>query len=137
MDAVVQAVRPGDGTQDGEASRDAVDRALSEVLKRFPNASLLEPTDVQRALAIEAYLAFDVFNRFQLDVGAALQKAAETVTAWAARIRDVKDYIRQKVAAAFRERYPAGGPRPTARVLATIADAALRSAFTVFEDYLQ
>jgi len=37
MDAVVEAVRPVDGTQDAEAERAAIRDALSELLTRFPD----------------------------------------------------------------------------------------------------
>ena len=40
MDAVVEAVRPVDGTQDAEAERAAIRDALSELLTRFPEADL-------------------------------------------------------------------------------------------------
>ena len=45
MDAVVEAVRPTDGTQDAEASRVAIKEALSELLTKFPDAFLLELTE--------------------------------------------------------------------------------------------
>ena len=38
MSAVVEAVRPVDGTQDAEASRAAIGKALSELLTQFPDA---------------------------------------------------------------------------------------------------
>src|ERR1041385_2097109 len=38
MNAVVDAVRPVDGTQDAEASRYAIKEALSELLTQFPDA---------------------------------------------------------------------------------------------------
>jgi hypothetical protein len=41
IDAVVDAVRPVDGTQDAEASREAINDALSDLLDRFPDADLL------------------------------------------------------------------------------------------------
>ena len=44
MNAVVEAVRPADGTQDAEASRTAIKDALSEVLTIFPDADLLNLT---------------------------------------------------------------------------------------------
>ena len=58
MDAVVEAVRPVDGTQDAEAERAAIRDALSELLTRFPEADLLEsrsrPTRI-RHRAVHGY----------------------------------------------------------------------------------
>ena len=68
MDAVVEAVRPVDGTQDAEAERAAIRDALSELLTRFPEADLLNLDPDQRGFAIERFTAIDVFRRFELDV---------------------------------------------------------------------
>ena len=69
MNAVVEAVRPVDGTQDAEAERAAIRDALTELLTRFPDADLLNLDPEQRAFAIERFTAIDVFRRFELDVG--------------------------------------------------------------------
>ena len=132
MGAVVEAVRPVDGTQDAEASRDALRRALSEILKRFPDADLLNLTEEQRLLAVESYLSLDVFNRFNLDLGKLLQEKAPTPAAALDRLREVRDYIREVVSAAFRK-LRAGLQAPTARRLREIARESLQRAFEVFE----
>lgn len=69
IDAVVEAVRPADGTQDAEASRAAINDALSELLTIFPDADLLNLNDEQRQLAIQRFVAIDVYRRFALDLG--------------------------------------------------------------------
>ena len=73
MDAVVEAVRPVDGTQDAEASRQAVNEGLSDLLDRYPDADLLNLHEEQRLFVIERFIAQDVYNRFILDVGKAVQ----------------------------------------------------------------
>ena len=57
MDAVVEAVRPTDGTQDAESARSAIKDALSAVLIQYEDADLLNLSKDQRALAIEQYLS--------------------------------------------------------------------------------
>ena len=79
MSAVVEAVRPVDGTQDGEASRAAIGKALSELLTQFPDADLLNLSEGQRLLATERFIAWDVFNRFELDLGKTIQEKAPSV----------------------------------------------------------
>src|SRR5205814_448199 len=76
MDAIVEAVRPADGTQDAEACRSAIKDALSELLTRFQQADLLVLTPEQRAFVIERFVAIDVYRRFVLDVGKAIQDKA-------------------------------------------------------------
>lgn len=136
MDAVVEAVRPTDGTQDTEASRLAIRDALSDLLNRFPDASLLNLSEEERVFAIERYVALDVYNRFRLDVGKAIQDKALTVTAVLARFKEVKDYIKEAVSAAFR-RVRAAGQALNARRIAQLARQALGETFRVFEDYVR
>jgi len=135
MNAVVEAVRPLDGTLDGEASRVAIKDALSELLTRYPDAALLDLTEEQRLFAVERYVAGDVYRRFQLDVGKTIQDKAPTARAALARLKEVRDYVRETVSAAFRKFVT--GSTLTARQLARVVQSSLKEAFGVFESYLQ
>ncbi|MBK82115.1 MAG: hypothetical protein CMQ43_14495 [Gammaproteobacteria bacterium] len=135
MDAIVEAVRPVDGTQDGEASREAISKALSELLDQYPDADLLDLSEEQRLYAVERYIACDVFNRFRLDVGKTIQEKAPSALSGVARLKEVRDYITQTIAAAFRK-HTAGGTNLGARKVAAIAHESLIEALDVFQDYL-
>lgn len=134
MDAVVEAVRPWDGTQDAEASRTAIKDALSELLTMFPDADLLNLTEEQRTTAVERFVAIDVYQRTVLDIGKAIQTKAPTATVGLARLKEVKEYIKQTVAAAFRKLH-GNGHRLTAGRVNQVVRAALEEAFQVFEEY--
>lgn len=136
MGAVVEAVRPVDGTQDAEAERAAIRDALTELLTRFPDADLLNLDPEQRAFAIERFTAIDVFRRFELDVGKTIvEKAPSAVTALS-RLKEVRDYVKQSVAAAFRKLHDAGRNLTSGRVSQIVKDA-LRETFDVFEGYAE
>lgn len=135
MDALVEAVRPVDGTQDAEAGRAAVRNALSELLGRFPDANLLELSEDQRLFAIERYVALDVYSRFNLDVGKTVKDRAPNSSAALSRLKDVKDYIKQTMSARFRDLRKAG-EQLGARRIAEMARQALQDAFAVFEEYV-
>lgn len=134
MDAIVEAVRPADGTQDAEASRAAIKDALSELLTLFPDADLLNLTEDQRGTAIERFVAIDIHQRAMLDIGKAIQDKAPTATVGLARLKEVKEYIKQTVAAAFRKLRGAGHRVTTGRVNQVVR-AALEETFQVFEAY--
>lgn len=134
MDAVVEAVRPADGTQDAEAGRAAIKDALSELLTMFPQADLLNLSEDQRGFAIERFVAIDVYRRFQLDLGKTIQDKAPTATVALARLKEVKNYIKETVAAAFRKLRAAGSRVTTERVNEFVR-AALSETFQVFEGY--
>lgn len=135
MDAVIDAVRPVDGTLDAEASRGAIRDALSDLLERFPDADLLNLNEDQRFFAVERFLAFDVYMRLRLDVGEAVKDKAPSVATALSRLREVRDYVRETVGARFRALRKAA-EKLSARSVARIANRALRAAFEVFEDYV-
>lgn len=134
MDAIVEAVRPADGTQDAEANRTAIKDALAELLTMFPEADLLNLTDDQRATAIERFVAIDVYQRAMLDIGKDIQAKAPTATVALSRMKEVKEYIKQTVAASFRKLGSAGHRVTTGRVNQVVR-AALDETFKVFEEY--
>ncbi len=136
MDAIVEAVRPVDGTQDAEAGRAAVKDALSEMLDRFPDADLLNLDESQRAFAVEHFVAIDIFRRLQLDLGKIIQDKAPTVTAAMARLKEVREYVKETVAASFRKLETAG-TRLVASVVPRIVRAAIAEAISVFQAYAE
>jgi hypothetical protein len=135
MSAVVEAVRPVDGTQDGEASRAAIGKALSELLTQYPDADLLNLSEEQRLLAVERFIAWDVFNRFELDLGKTIQEKAPSVASALSRLREVRDFITQIIAAEFRK-LTANAAALGTRKIASIVRDALGKAVAVFESYL-
>lgn len=134
MNAVIEAVRPIDGTQDAEAGRAAIRNALSELLTLYPNADLLNLNDEQRAFAIERYVASDVYRRFDLDVGKTIREKAPSATTALSRLKQVRDYIKQTVAASFRKLRNAGRQINAGRIGSLVRDA-LKETFEVFEGY--
>jgi hypothetical protein len=134
MDALVEAVRPVDGTQDAEAGRYAIREALSELLTQYPEADLINLDNSQRNFAIQRYVAFDVFRRFDLDLGKAIRDKAPSATIALSRLSDVRDYINETVAAAFRKLEDLGRTINALRVSRVVRDA-LSDTFQVFEDY--
>ena len=135
MGAIVEAVRPVDGTLDGEASRAAIGKALSELLTRFPDADLLNLSEEQRILAVERFLAWDVFNRFELDLGKTIQEKAPSAASALSRLKEVRDFITQTVAAEFRKLAAGAASLGSSKVSAIVRDA-LGLAIGVFEGYL-
>lgn len=134
MDAVVEAVRPVDGTQDTEASRAAIKDALADVLTRFPDADLLNLEAQHRELAIERYVASDVFRRFDLDLGKTIRDKAPNATTGLGRLKEIREYIRETIAASFRRLRDAGQQMVAGRIT-QIVQSALRDTFKVFEEY--
>ena len=135
MDAVAEAVRPVDGTQDAEAGRDAIRSALSELLGRFPDADLLRLSENQRAFAVERYVALDVYNLSCLDVGKSLHQKAPSATEALARLKDVKDYLVESVSSRFRS-LSSAGENLSGRRISELASRALQETFEVFQEYV-
>jgi hypothetical protein len=134
IDAVVEAVRPIDGTQDAESGRAAIRDALSDLLTRYPDADLISLTEEQRTFAIERYVAIDVYRRFDLDLGKTIRGKAASAVIGLSRMREVKDYVKETVAAVFRRLRDAGRIITAGRVGAVVR-AALSDSLQVFEGY--
>jgi hypothetical protein len=136
INAVIEAVRPTDGSQDTEAARASLHDALSELLVRYPDADLLDLTDEQRDFSVEQFVAMDVFRRFDLDLGAHIRDKAPSATTALGRMKEVRDYIRQTISEAFRKLRTDGQKLSTANASRVVTDA-LRSAMRVFESYAE
>ncbi|MDW7708778.1 hypothetical protein SCY21_22515, partial [Xanthomonas euvesicatoria] len=81
-------------------------------------------------------VAYDVFQRFELDVGQHIQDNAPTVSEGLARLKEVKDYVRQTVSASFRKLRESGRGLTDANVSQAVREA-LRDTFEVFEGYME
>jgi hypothetical protein len=135
VDAIVEAVRPVDGSLDAEASRRSMYDALSELLDRYPDADISALTESQRHFVIEKYVALDVFNRFSLDnLKALMAKSADARTALG-RLNQIKSFIDEVVREKLREAWARPTP-PGATSIAGLVGRALRETFRVFEEYL-
>lgn len=136
MDAVVEAVRPVDGTQDAEASRTSIKDALSDVLKQFPDADLRDLQQEQRDLAIERFVAGDVFRRIDLDLGRTIREKSPNAATGLGRLKEVREYVRETVAASFRMLREAGQGLAAGKITQIVQNA-LRETFQVFEGYAE
>lgn len=136
VDILIDVVRPVDGTQDAEAGRSAVQTALSELLSQDENIDLLNLTEEQCLFVTERYIADDIFRRIQLDVGKNVQDNAPTISSAVARLREIKNYIKQTVAVAFRKTQNALESINSTRIK-SILKSALTETFSVFEEYIQ
>lgn len=136
MDAVVEAVRPVDGTQDAEASRTSIKDALADVLNQYPDADLLNLQQEQRDLAIERFVAGDVFRRIDLDIGKTIREKAPTAVIGMGRLKEVREYVRETVSASFRRLREAGQSLATPRIV-QIVQSAIRETYQVFEGYAE
>jgi len=134
MDAVVDAVRPIDGTQDAEASRESIKDALSELLDKQPNANLLELGESARNIVIECFVAADVYRRIFLDIGKKIQDSAPNAATGLKRLRQVKDYVREAVKNSF-SNLKSSGIALVNENIASITKQALLATFQVFEGY--
>jgi hypothetical protein len=132
--AIIEAVRPVDGTQDAEAERAAIHDAMSDLLNEYPDADLLNLSDAEREFVIERFTAIDVARRFELDVGKHLLEKAATATVAMARLKQMRSYITEAVAASFRKLKEQGRTLTAGRV-ARVVQGALRETFEVFEGY--
>lgn len=130
-DLLVDAIRPIDGTQDAEVTRDSVARALADILAQNNDLTNLSPAQVDQVTA--STLGYDIAHRIELDVGKSIIEKAPTKGEGLERLQEMKDYVREVVAieyAAERARNSAVGRA----LIDRISRDALQQAFEVFEE---
>lgn len=130
-DALVDAIRPLDGTQDAEATRDSVARALSDMLDQNADITSLTPQQVDQVTA--STLGYDVALRIELDVGKAIIAKAPTKGDGLERLQEMKDYVREIVAAEYAAERASVGTVGRAAI-ERISRNAIQQAFEVFEE---
>ncbi len=133
-DIIASALAPVDGTQDGEAARDSVSRSLSELLETDPDADLTKLSAEQIDSVVEGYIANDLAHRIELDVGKAVLDKADSYADGVDRLQEMKAYVRQEVARAFRARRASQAVNRLNA--ASISAAVLNDTFEIFESYL-
>lgn len=130
-DILVDAIKPIDGTQDAEATRDSAARALSDILAQNNDLTNLSPAQVDQVTA--ATLGYDVAHRIELDVGKSIIDKAPTKGEGLERLQEMKDYVREVVAAQYAAERALNGAIGRA-VIDRISRDAIQQAFDVFEE---
>jgi hypothetical protein len=134
-DHIAAAVSPSDGTQDAEASRESISRALGDLIREDPSVDLTALTEEQIDQVMESFIGHDICRRIELDVGKAiLEKAPAPLTAMQ-RLDEMYRYVQQSVAAAFRQSRAVNQVLSQSAVV-RLAAIVIRRTFAVFEEYL-
>ncbi len=133
--AIIEATRPLDGTQDAESSRASINDALVDLLEKHPEVDLLNLDNDKKEFVIEKFVACDIFRRFILDVGGAISSKAANASVASQRLKEARDYIRETVAASFKQIRSSGKRIGQANINAIARDL-LEDSFRVFEEYI-
>lgn len=136
IDTIVDFVSPIDGSQDSESSQRAISDALSDFLEAHPDSELGALTQANIEWVLERHLVYEIHNRVQLDVGKSILNKAPSPASAIQRLGEIRDYIQESVAAAFRERIAVGVPLTRADAT-TLAHDVLEDTFAVFEEYVE
>lgn len=136
IDAIVELVSPSDGSQDAEASQHAIAAALSDLLEDQPDVDLGALTSNEITWAVERHLVYEIHNRVQLDVGKSVIANAPSPATAMRRLDEIRDYIQEAVASAYRERGSNRTPLTSADAT-KLASSVLEDTFAVFEEYVE
>ena len=83
---------------------------------------------------IEQYTALDVFRRFELDVGKTIYEKSPSAVTALSRLKQIRDYVKETIAAAFRSIRDAGRTIGAGSVEQIVRDA-IRETLHVFEGF--
>lgn len=127
---VVQKLVPTGGSIDEEAAKHAMSQAIAHLYEVDPNADIFNLGDDQVANVIAYTVAFDVYNRVQLELGRVFEKLKYAPRIIQERLAQALDYIMVVVNRSM-EKVRSGSAQ---RSMREIASSALQDALTVFAE---
>lgn len=127
---VVQKLIPTGGSVDEDSARHSMDHAIAHLYEVEPNADIFNLTDDQIANLMAYTVAFDVYNRVQLELGQVFEKLKYAPQLVQNRLGQVLDYVMVVVNRSMQKARASGAPR----AMSEIANAALQDALTVFAE---
>lgn len=136
IDRITQFISPNDGTQDTESSQRAINQALSDLLSENEHADICSLTNEQIDWVIEHYIAYEIDQRIELDIGKAILEKAPSPSAAIDRQDEMKSYIEEKIAASFRTQHQ-NGKSLTREEAQRLTTQVMEDTFGVFEEYIQ
>lgn len=127
---VVQKLVPTGGSIDEESARNAMSQAIAHLYEVDPNADIFSLADDQIANVMAYTVAFDVYNRVQLELGRVFEKLKYAPRVIQERLAQALDYIMVVVNRSM-EKVRSGSVQ---RSMREIAFSALQDALTVFSE---
>lgn len=127
---VVQKLVPTGGSVDEESAKHAMSQAIAHLYEVDPNADIFNLADDQIANVMAYTVAFDVYNRVQLELGRVFEKLKYAPRVIQERLAQALDYIMVVVNRSM-EKVRSGGVQ---RSMREIAASALQDALTVFAE---
>lgn len=127
---VVQKLVPTGGSIDEESAKHAMNQAIAHLYEVDPNADIFSLTDDQIAGVMAYTVAFDVYNRVQLELGRVFEKLKYAPKVIQERLAQALDYILVVVNRSM-EKVRSGSVQ---RSMRDIAASALQDALTVFAE---
>ena len=134
-DIIIEHLCPIDGTQDAEASRNAMSDALGEFIDAHPEADLTALSAEQAQEVTELFVGEDIYRRAVLDIGQSIHKNAPTAREALARLEEIRHFIKESVLTCFRED-AASLRNLSAQQATSLVTTITESVFRVFESYL-
>lgn len=127
---IVQKLVPIGGSIDEESAKHAMSQAVAHLYEVDPDADIFNLADDQIANVMAYTVAFDVYNRVQLELGRVFEKLEYAPKVIQERLAQVLDYIMVVVNRSMEKVRSSSVPRS----MREIAASALRDALTVFTE---
>ncbi|KRB97273.1 Qat anti-phage system associated protein QatB [Duganella sp. Root198D2] len=125
---VINQIVPTGGSVDEESAKHAMNQAIIHLYEVDPNTDIFALTNEQISALMGYTLAFDVYNRVQLELGRVFEKLKFSAQVVQDRLGQVQDYILVVVKDAMQKVRNTGQPRS----VRDISNSTLRKALEIF-----
>lgn len=135
-DKIIDVISPLDGILDAELSRKSLGCAMRDLLTMHPDVDLQKLTLSQINLLIERYIANDIFQRLELDVGRSVMASAPTPTHGIQRLEEIRNYIQSGVTSCLQDLYT-NGKSISQQNAESFAARILEDTYYIFEEFIR
>lgn len=125
---VINQIVPAGGSVDEESAKHAMNQAIIHLYEIDPTTDIFALTNEQISSLMGYTLAFDVYNRVQLELGRVFEKLKFSAQVVQDRLGQVQDYILVVVRDAMQKVRNSGQPRS----VRDISNSTLRKALEIF-----
>ncbi|WP_428718865.1 Qat anti-phage system associated protein QatB [Undibacterium curvum] len=125
---VINQIVPSGGSVDEESAKHAMNQAIIHLYEVDPSTDIFALTNEQISSLMGYTLAFDVYNRVQLELGRVFEKLKFSAQVVQERLAQVQDYVLVVVRDAMQKVQNSGQPRS----VRDISNSTLRKALEIF-----
>jgi len=133
INEIIDQVVSSGGSLEEESIRDSMAQAMAELIELNPEINLMNMDSESIWNIIELFMAKEVCNRLNLDIGQAFESTEYSLHDTVVRMNEMKEYLKSEVSAQIQE-LRSNTINPSKSEINDLLQSALKVTFEIFEE---